>query len=141
MNYKGIKDKKYTCLNCSAEFGFKDYSGYFHKFCSIRCSSEFRAKEGKEKSLEKFNSGNLRNRRTIYKLLLERDGNGCSICGITEWLGSPIRLWVDHIDGNAANNLPENFRLICPNCDSQSDTFGGRNRGNGRRSRGLTPYG
>jgi hypothetical protein len=52
-----------------------------------------------------------------------------------------LTLWTDHIDGNATNNHPSNFRLICPNCDSQSDTFGGKNYGKGRKSRGLPQYG
>ena len=30
---------------------------------------------------------------------------------------------------------------MCPNCDSQSDTFGGKNYGKGRKSRGIPQYG
>ena len=44
---------------------------------------------------------------------------------------------LDHIDGRANNNFLENFRLVCPNCDSQSDHYKGRNKGNGRKSLGL----
>jgi len=48
---------------------------------------------------------------------------------------------LDHIEGDASNNLPNNLRLICPNCDSQSDTFGAKNYGKGRKSRGMKQYG
>lgn len=93
-----------------------------------------------DKSYEKFNNGLLTNRRMIYRHIVKRDGNKCCTCAITEWNNKPIRLWVDHIDGNASNNTPSNFRLICPNCDSQSQTFGGKNRGSGRKSRGMKSY-
>ena len=55
--------------------------------------------------------------------------------------GKPISLWCDHIDGDASNDSPDNFQMVCPNCDSQQDTFGAKNRGNGRKSRGLPQYG
>lgn len=47
----------------------------------------------------------------------------CNICGLSRWKGKPIRLRLDHIDGDNINNLEENLRIICPNCDSQTDTF------------------
>jgi len=84
----------------------------------------------------------LKNPRVlIRKFLIRRDGYRCSCCGIDSWNGKDITLWTDHIDGNASNNNPTNFRLICPNCDSQSPTFGAKNYGNGRKSRGLPQYG
>jgi hypothetical protein len=94
-----------------------------------------------DKAKEQFSSGVLSSRKKIYKLLVDRDGNKCSVCGIEDWNHKPIRLWVDHFDGDAANNDPQNLRLICPNCDSQSDTFGAKNYGHGRKSRGLPQYG
>lgn len=39
---------------------------------------------------------------------------------------------LDHIDGNPFNNRRLNLRLICPNCDSQLDTFKSKNKGGGR---------
>ena len=39
---------------------------------------------------------------------------------------------VDHIDGNASNNRRDNLRCICPNCDSQLDTYKSKNK-NGAR--------
>ncbi|MCK9532366.1 MAG: HNH endonuclease [Gammaproteobacteria bacterium] len=140
MNYKGHKDKIYICENCFSEIAFKGYSNK-HRFCDMKCAGEFKVKETKDKNLKLFLQGKLTRRDRIYEILVERDGNCCSVCKITEWNGKEIRLWVDHIDGNATNNSPNNFRLICPNCDSQSETFGAKNRGNGRKSKGLPQYG
>lgn len=48
----------------------------------------------------------------------------CAISGTTEWLGKPITLQVDHVDGDWYNNLRDNLRFLCPNCHSQTSTWG-----------------
>ena len=48
---------------------------------------------------------------------------GCAICGINEWQGKPLVLRLDHINGHNKDNRLENLRWVCPNCDSQLDTF------------------
>lgn len=53
-------------------------------------------------------------------------------CGITEWLGAPTPLEMDHVDGDSDNNTEENLRLVCPNCHALTPTHKGKNRGNGR---------
>jgi 5-methylcytosine-specific restriction endonuclease McrA len=46
-----------------------------------------------------------------------------------QWNGQPLSLILDHINGNHKDNGTENLRLLCPNCDSQLPTRGGRNKG------------
>jgi len=47
----------------------------------------------------------------------------CEICNISNWAGKPLRLQIDHIDGDNTNNEIENLRIVCPNCHSQTHTF------------------
>jgi 5-methylcytosine-specific restriction endonuclease McrA len=53
----------------------------------------------------------------------------CSSCKLDEWLGKPIALELDHINGNSSNNNLDNLRLLCPNCHAQTDTYRGKNIG------------
>lgn len=64
----------------------------------------------------------------------EQDGK-CDLCSSESiWMGKPLSLILDHIDGNSEDNSRTNLRLICPNCDSQLDTYKSRNMGNGRKA-------
>jgi uncharacterized protein YerC len=54
--------------------------------------------------------------------------NACYICGISEWLGKPLSLELDHINGIGDDHRLENLRMLCPNCHSQTETFKGRNK-------------
>lgn len=51
----------------------------------------------------------------------------CAICGITEWQGKTLSLELDHINGINNDNRLENLRFLCPNCHSQTDTYGSKN--------------
>jgi len=52
----------------------------------------------------------------------------CASCGIgCVWNGKPITLQLDHINGDRDDNRIDNLRVLCPNCHSQTKTFGGRN--------------
>lgn len=149
MNDRGIRHRTYYCQNpnCLKEFGFRGYSSN-HKYCSIKCAMEHQQLNANKKWETRYQlwlNGidlDIKNpRKLIRSFLIKRDGYRCSCCGIENWNGKDITLWTDHIDGNALNNHQSNFRLICPNCDSQSNTFGGKNYGKGRKSRGLPQYG
>ena len=51
----------------------------------------------------------------------------CNRCGLSEWLGAPITLELEHKDGNRANNTRSNLEGLCPNCHSLTKTWRGRN--------------
>jgi len=48
----------------------------------------------------------------------------CFLCKINTWQGKKMNLEVDHIDGNNINNRLANLRFLCPNCHSQTNSFG-----------------
>lgn len=134
MNYKGIKDKQFKCVNCNKEISFKWYGNCKHKYCDNKCQ---RVHQYSNITLPRFNRGEIKERPLLRKILSKVRGYKCSCCDISEWNKKPITLQVNHIDGNCTNNMPKNLELICPNCHSQTDTFGARNKGNGRKARGL----
>lgn len=52
----------------------------------------------------------------------------CAICGAVEWNGKTLSLELDHINGINNDNRLENLRFLCPNCHSQTTTYGSRNQ-------------
>lgn len=52
----------------------------------------------------------------------------CAICGTVEWQGKTLSLELDHINGINNDNRLENLRFLCPNCHSQTTTYGSRNQ-------------
>lgn len=53
----------------------------------------------------------------------------CAICGNTgTWLNKTLVLQIDHINGDASDNRLKNLRFLCPNCHTQTSTFGNKNK-------------
>jgi transposase len=52
----------------------------------------------------------------------------CAECGLTTWRGRALALELHHLNGDGKDNRLENLALLCPNCHSQTDSWGGRNR-------------
>lgn len=112
------KRKEKTCLNCG-----KIINKYANSFCNIHCYNEYGFKE---KTLKKYYRGEINSNNTLRKILIYLFGEKCSICPCTNiWMEKPLTLQVDHIDGNSDNNLPNNLRLLCPNCHTQTSTYCG----------------
>jgi hypothetical protein len=74
------------------------------------------------------NRTHVKGRLIALGLLVE----ACARCGVTEWQGRSLCLQLHHINGVGKDNRLENLELLCPNCHSQTDNFGGRNRGRGQ---------
>jgi 5-methylcytosine-specific restriction endonuclease McrA len=72
--------------------------------------------------------------RGHIKARLLREGlkeSRCEVCGLSEWLGKPLSLELHHINGRGNDNRLENLQLLCGNCHSQTDNWGGRGRKGG----------
>ncbi len=113
------------CLNCDEKFTY----GYSStgKFCGQSCMGEYKKNEHKKK----WYAGLLEVRIdpvTLRKYLIEDRGYACEICNISDWQGAKLTLHGDHIDGNSQDSSPGNVRLLCPNCHSQTPTYGNKGR-------------
>ena len=75
---------------------------------------------------------NSKSSTTYVRSLIKRKNIFPYVCKVCEmepvWLGKPITLQLDHVNGNRRDQRLENLRWICPNCHSQTITYGGHNK-------------
>jgi hypothetical protein len=122
------KVKRKRSLNAGAKKGVKTWNK----------GKEF-TEENIQRSVEFFEQGRHNDcvetvaRRHAKRLLIHQKGNVCDVCGTSEWMGQPVPLVCDHINGDSTDNRFENFRNVCCNCDAQLPTYKSKNRGRGRK--------
>lgn len=128
--------KTFNCINCGIEVA-KGYTK-LNKYCSNKCQFDYQSRLKLNEWLEGryFNKkGNPPN--VAKEWIKQKQNNACLHCGITEWNNKPITFQFDHIDGNSDNNTPENIRMLCPNCHSQTETYGVKNKNNANSYRNI----
>jgi hypothetical protein len=106
------------CKICNKEFKYNP-SQQKGECCSAKC-------RGHLKNLKLMESG-AASKEAALRYLKNNVEYKCSCCGIKEWNNKPIVLQIEHIDGNPKNNLKENVCWLCPNCHTQTTTWGFRN--------------
>ena len=116
------------CLYCWNEIIDKNY--HKRKYCNNICQWSHRS----EKHYEYFLSNPPEFQKPTYEckwlkpIILKEQWNKCSICKCSPFHNNkPLIFIIDHIDGDAWNNTRDNLRLVCPNCDTQLDTYKAKN--------------
>lgn len=104
------------CPNCGNKVLKKN-----NKFCDRDCLDLYTIKI----SDENYFNGKLLDQKSVKSAYLRHNPEKCKSCELkAEWNGKKLVLQLDHIDGNSDNNHPSNLQLLCPNCHSQTETFG-----------------
>ena len=121
------------CKNCGNEIPKRNV------YCNNTCQAEYQNNKlinewlGGKNSIRK---GGTSIPQWMRNFLLEEADHQCSECGWSKenpFTGT-IPLDIDHIDGDAYNNLKENLRVLCPNCHSLKKTFKNTGRRKGTRT-------
>lgn len=123
-----------VCKVCGKKLKQGNSTGYCHD-----CLVKHRQEEKLKSWLSTGKTGytvDTTIRVVIRNYILDEQEHKCAICGLPDWWnGGQLHFILDHIDGDAGNSSRGNLRLICPNCDSQLDTYKSRNKNSARRLR------
>lgn len=126
FNNSKRKKKKRLCVGCGNQITKRG-----KKYCSNKCQSKA-IWEIKEQQIK--DTGKVKGISQARRYLLDQS-KCCKICGNDSWLGSPILLICDHINGNSSDWRIDNLRMICSNCDATTPYYKNKNKGNGRAYR------
>lgn len=125
---KEFRKEVVNCVNCGKKFHPR-YSSV-GIYCSNKCQQEYLSKMKYQEYLNNPDKYYGKSSMAwVKKYILEEQEHKCSICGKEDiWNDKPLIFILDHIDGHANNNTRTNLRLVCPNCDSQLDTYKSKNK-------------
>lgn len=79
---------------------------------------------------EKIAFGNFDSLSSALKReqILHEQNQKCNICNCEQmWNNMKLKFQLDHISGDRKDESRVNLQMICPNCHSQTDTYGGKN--------------
>jgi hypothetical protein len=118
-------DAGHSKRECEKEFGFSAWAwSYAVKRGAI-------TPRPKAMPLEVLLTKRPRGRENVRRRLIASGlkENQCEECGLSEWRDRPLSLELHHRNGEKHDNRFENLALLCPNCHSQTDSWGGKNAG------------
>lgn len=109
-------------------------------FCTQRCSIDYNQeqavsawKEGKRRGTVGIKAFKIA--PFVRRYMIEKVGGRCQNCGwnTTHPITGEVPLEIHHLDGDFFNTVESNLEVLCPNCHSLTETYRGRNKGNGRK--------
>ena len=106
------------CKICNKEFRYSP-SQQKGECCSPKCRGHLR-------NIKLMESGEA-SKEAAVRFLKNNVEYECSECKIRDWNGKEIVLQIEHNDGNPKNNTVDNIRWLCPNCHTQTATWGFKN--------------
>jgi hypothetical protein len=120
---RSFYESGHTPAECREEFGFSAYAWYE----AIRRGAVVPRRPTEELAL--LTERTDVNRGSLKRLLIDAGvkSEACERCGISEWRGRRLSIALHHINGDPLDNRVENLSLLCPNCHSQTENYGGRN--------------
>lgn len=112
-----VKVALHVCKFCNSEFD-----------TGSKLGAHIRIHWSKEKLTKRFSYGGkgVSLRKALFNINRIYE---CEICKQGSiWNDLPLTLQVDHKDGDNQNHNSDNLRFLCPNCHTQTPTFGSKNR-------------
>ena len=122
-------NKRYTrkkltkqCLMC------KKLIRSYKVYCSNKCRNH--NSFGQKRMLLCFENkiyiSSVRLKKLMFKFGVKQ--TKCECCNLELWNNKPLSLALHHIDGDKLNNRLDNLQILCPNCHSQTDNYGSKNK-------------